>query len=141
MLNDGLRRWQELRRQKSPEEEALEEALADPVSDLSIWLCFREPELANEAKEMARAKRRARTADRRVRRVQQTPSWANREAIQRVYEEAQRLSDHTGLPHHVDHIIPLRGKLVCGLHVEQNLRVIPGSENVRKSNRYEPEEK
>lgn len=70
---------------------------------------------------------------RRVRRA--TPGWANREMIVTMYKEARALSLTTGIKHHVDHVIPLRGKLVSGLHVETNLRVITASENQHKHNR------
>ena len=69
---------------------------------------------------------------RRAAELSAIPPWADMLAIQAFYEEARRLSDETGVPYHVDHIVPLQGKGVCGLHVETNLRVIPGPENVRK---------
>lgn len=68
-----------------------------------------------------------------------TPTWADRTAIRRVYAEAARVTASTGVPHEVDHIVPLRAKRVCGLHVEFNLQVIPSIANARKSNRLWPE--
>lgn len=65
------------------------------------------------------------------------PSWLtndNWEAIHAVYAEAQRLSEHTGIPHEVDHRYPLRGKTISGLHVPGNLQVLTRSENRRKLN-------
>lgn len=66
-----------------------------------------------------------------------TPSWADLRAIRCVYEEAARLTRETGVAHDVDHIIPLRGKSVCGLHVHSNLRAIPAETNRRKGNSTE----
>jgi len=69
-----------------------------------------------------------------ARKMQACPPWADHDAIAAVYAEAARLTKETGIPHQVDHIIPLQGKNVCGLHVHQNLRAIPATENQRKSN-------
>jgi len=69
---------------------------------------------------------------RRAAELSAIPPWADMLAIQAFYEEARRLTEETGGPYHVDHIVPLQGKGICGLHVETNLRVIPGPENVRK---------
>ncbi len=63
-------------------------------------------------------------------------SWANREAMAAIYAEARRLTKETGIKHAVDHVIPLRGRNVCGLHVETNMRVITQRENIRKGNRW-----
>ncbi len=57
------------------------------------------------------------------------------EQIAAVYAEAKRLTEETGVLHHVDHIIPLQGRDVSGLHVPWNLQVITGSDNSRKGNR------
>ncbi len=70
---------------------------------------------------------------------QQTPPWADHDAIKAFYAEAIRLTAETGVEHHVDHIIPIRGRTVSGLHVQTNLRVIPAVENMRKHNRLIPE--
>jgi hypothetical protein len=76
---------------------------------------------------------------RQATKINATPAWADREAIRAVYAHARKMTEETGIPHEVDHIIPLRGRTVTGLHVHQNLRVIPESENVRKGNRLMPE--
>jgi hypothetical protein len=65
-----------------------------------------------------------------------TPKWADKAAIRKVYEEARVLTRATRLLHTVDHIIPLRGETVCGLHVHNNLRAVLHEDNVRKGNSY-----
>lgn len=75
------------------------------------------------------------SATRRARLRQRTPKWADRSAIGALYEEAQRLTKETGVPHHVDHQYPLAGAHVSGLHVHQNLRVLPATANKQKHNK------
>lgn len=55
--------------------------------------------------------------------------------IKSIYDQSKILSEQTGIPHHVDHIIPLKAKMCSGLHVPWNLQIITASENVRKGNR------
>lgn len=80
----------------------------------------------------------AATARRRARQLQRTPVWANHEKIESFYEKARALSAETGQEHHVDHIIPLVGKCVSGLHVETNLQILSAHANRSKSNRFQP---
>lgn len=63
------------------------------------------------------------------------PAWANLGLISNIYLRCKEISESTNVPHHVDHILPLRGKLVSGLHVIENLRIIPASENIKKGNK------
>lgn len=65
--------------------------------------------------------------------------WATQFFMNEAYDLARRRSNATGFAWHVDHIVPLKHPLVCGLHCEQNLAVIPGVDNVRKSNAAWPE--
>lgn len=71
----------------------------------------------------------------------QTPKWIGSEEqwLMREASDLARLrTKATGILWHVDHIYPLRGKLVCGLHVPENLQVITQAANARKHNRYAP---
>ena len=68
-----------------------------------------------------------------------TPKWVDRQAILAVYRQAVLLTEESGVLHEVDHIIPLKSKRVCGLHVPWNLRPLPQAENRRKRNRLLPE--
>ena len=74
-----------------------------------------------------------------ARKAQAMPSWANEFFIEEAYHLAQLRSSMFGFPWHVDHVVPLTSKLVCGLHTETNLQVIPGVENLSKNNRYWPD--
>ena len=66
---------------------------------------------------------------------QATPPWADISAIRSIYREAARLTKATGEPHHVDHVVPLISPVVCGLHTQSNLQVLPASINLSKGNR------
>lgn len=69
--------------------------------------------------------------------LQRTPAWADHDAIAEVYRRAKMLALTTGVIHHVDHVIPLRGKMVSGLHVANNLQILTGADNLAKSNHFE----
>lgn len=75
----------------------------------------------------------------RAKKLQATPIWANAKVIKIFYKLAKLLTELTGIKYHVDHVIPLRNKLVCGLHVEHNLQIITAKENMSKSNRFWPD--
>lgn len=66
-----------------------------------------------------------------------TPPWADKAKIRRIYELCAKITLETGVEHHVDHIVPLRGKKVCGLHTHENLQVLPGAHNRKKSAKHE----
>jgi hypothetical protein len=70
---------------------------------------------------------------------QRTPIWVDSEErwlIKEVYDLATKRTEMSGFAWHVDHIIPLQGTTVSGLHVINNLQVIPAVDNIRKKNKY-----
>lgn len=82
----------------------------------------------------------AASAKRRAAVLKALPAWADLEVIDLFYEFAKLLSEATSEVYEVDHVIPLQGEFVSGLHVENNLRVIPRHDNREKSNKHESEE-
>ena len=83
-------------------------------------------------------KHAARQGQRRASKLKATPSWLSDEQkahIKRLYSLSKTMSDITGINYHVDHIIPLKGENVCGLHVPWNLQVLRADLNIKKSNK------
>lgn len=80
----------------------------------------------------------AKTVRYRASKLNATPKWLSAEQTQQIealYWLAQLQCELTDTKYHVDHIVPLKGKTVCGLHVPWNLQVIPALDNIRKGNR------
>ncbi len=75
-------------------------------------------------------------AKRRAKIRQAVPKWADLKAIEKIYAEARRRKISEGIDLHVDHIIPLRGKSVCGLHVANNLQILNAKDNLVKNNSW-----
>lgn len=71
----------------------------------------------------------AKTYKRRAAKWKRTPKWADLKAIAEFYANCPE-------GFHVDHIIPLRGKIVSGLHTLENLQYLPALENYKKANKF-----
>ena len=95
----------------------------------------RRREIAREWCKKNRGKANYTVALYRARLHRATPAWADIAKIKEIYREARMLTERTGEQHHVDHIYPLKSRQICGLHVHQNLRIIPARDNIRKSNK------
>lgn len=67
---------------------------------------------------------------RKALKIDRVPEWADLEQIKEIYKNCPK-------DHHVDHIVPLQGKLVSGLHVENNLQYLSAAENLQKGNKFE----
>lgn len=82
---------------------------------------------------------RGNNAERAAKKMRALPKWANHFFMSEAYHLAALRSRLLGVPHEVDHIVPLRSSLVCGLHCESNLRVITKAANMDKGNRWWPD--
>ena len=76
---------------------------------------------------------------RQVAQITSTPKWANRFFMKEAYHLAMLRTKMLGFRWDVDHIVPIRSRLVCGLHVENNLQVIPMLANRQKGNKRWPD--
>lgn len=92
-------------------------------------------EASKRFRDSHREEKLAETSSRRRRVRNNTPKWADMRKIKGLYLEAAKMNKG-GVKYHVDHIVPLNGKLVSGLHVHYNMRIITADENIRKSNHY-----
>lgn len=82
---------------------------------------------------------RAQTRKRKAIKLKATPGWASEQEILKIYEQAVTLEKESGIKYHVDHIVPLRSRYVCGLHVQDNLQVLDALTNISKNNRFWPD--
>lgn len=90
------------------------------------------------ATKKGKAKRASCEGKRRASKVNATPKWLSEfdlDYIDSIYIQAQELKILDGKTYHVDHIVPLKNKKVCGLHVPWNLQILEASENMSKNNR------
>ena len=75
-----------------------------------------------------KAKMNAKTNKRRALKFNAIPKWSNLKKIKEIYKNCPK-------GYHVDHIVPLKGVNVCGLHVENNLQYLTAQENISKGNK------
>ena len=91
----------------------------------------------SEYQKANKGKSAARTAGYRAKKMMAVPLWADSNAIELMYEKARAMtfSSTKGVAYHVDHIVPIQGRHVCGLHTQANLQILTSSENQSKGNR------
>ena len=112
------------------------------VKQREYYYKYKEVYKANRQKWVANNRHKVRENIRRrdAAKLQRTPKWLTSDDIwlmKEIYDLAVKREKMTGFAWHVDHIIPLQGKKVSGLHVPNNLQVIPGRDNISKGNRYD----
>jgi hypothetical protein len=118
---------------KESERRRREKLLADPAA------LEARREIARRWHRQFPEKQSAATRRRKLAKIERTPTWLTadqRAEMTAFYAEAVRLSRETGITHEVDHIIPLQGENVCGLHVPWNLQILTAEANRSKGNKH-----
>ena len=132
--------------QKKANQKAWREANKEVIYQKGLEWKRSNPERVAETAKRSRLKNIARiyanNSKRRSDRIQRTPKWLTKDElwlIKEAHELAILRTKLFGFDWHVDHIIPLKGKIVSGLHVPNNLQVIEGKLNMMKNNKFEGE--
>ena len=129
VINRAKARYQDNKEEKRAYDKAYREANKNKVNKIKA-----------EWKKRNLAKCAAEEAKRKAAKLNRTPGWltkADLDKIVSIYIEAGRKTKKTGEEWHVDHIIPLQGENISGLHVPDNLQLLRATENISKHNRYE----
>jgi len=110
--------------------------------DIAAYRAANKAEIAAQQAAYVKAnpeKYRARNAKRRAAKLQRTPDWLSEydhKVMQSIYAIAKHASEIEGIDLHVDHIIPMQGEKVSGLHTPRNLCLLPAAKNKSKGNRF-----
>lgn len=137
-----MRKWYDENKRSSRVVLTKEEKLARKRAYNAIWSVKNKDRFVQMRKDWSQKNKHIemeRVRRRQAAKRQATPKWADVLKMREIYRLALQRSKDTGIPHHVDHIVPLKSKLVCGLHAETNLRVVPAIVNLKKNNRTWPD--
>lgn len=140
------RSWDADNKERKKERTRTPEFLAKARARAKVWSAKNPERKKASSKSYVAANRpavRAYQARYRAALLNATPPWLTRAHLRQIrafYREAEHLSRSTGIPHEVDHIVPLQGKTVCGLHVPWNLRALQKAANNRRPRVWSPDD-
>jgi hypothetical protein len=119
------------------------EANKEKRREISKAYVKRNPETRHETSKKHRLENPGMYAEhfkmRQTRKRKAMPTWADRDAIKALYRQSAFATRMTGIEYHVDHYFPLKSDVVCGLHNEFNLRIVPATVNLSKANKMPSE--